>query len=196
MAISTTGTTPLFLLLVPTVSMTHNAGMLPVEAMLQNCTSTIREVYGLGTNTNTGQQTGLELGYIYDSMDISIKDSTLNPVATITSGMAYASTWSSHDYVSEWLRMENVTVSHYKGYTPLNNAIQNTDICVRLTGSDGSYIKDSTFNNCGTSIYMTRSPYAYGHNAMNMVLTTLPSKEMNSLTVERLVTFGLAQMRT
>ena len=122
------------------------------------------EVYGLGTNTNTGQQTGLELGYIYDSMDISIKDSTLNPVATITSGMAYASTWSSYDYVSEWLRMENVTVSHYKGYTPLNNAIQNTDICVRLTGSDGSYIKDSTFNNCGTSIYMTRSPYAYGHN--------------------------------
>ena len=123
------------------------------------------EVYGLGTNTNTGQQTGLELGYIYDSMDISIKDSTLNPVATITSGMAYNSNWNSYDYVSEWLRMENVTVSHYKGYTPLNNAIQNTDICVRLTGSDGSYIKDSTFNNCGTSIYMTRSPYAYGHNA-------------------------------
>ena len=123
------------------------------------------EVYGLGTNTNTGQQTGLELGYIYDSMDISIKDSTLNPVATITSGMAYNSNWNSYDYVSEWLRMENVTVSHYKGYTPLNNAIQNTDICVRLTGSDGSYIKDSTFNNCGTSIYMTRSPYAYGHSA-------------------------------
>ena len=123
------------------------------------------EVYGLGTNTNTGQQTGLELGYIYDSMDISIKDSTLNPVATITSGMAYNSNWNSYDYVSEWLRMENVTVSHYKGYTPLNNAIQNTDICVRLTGSDGSYIKDSTFNNCGTSIYTTRSPYAYGHNA-------------------------------
>ena len=123
------------------------------------------EVYGLGTNTNTGQQTGLELGYIYDSMDISIKDATLNPVATITSGMAYNSYWNSYDYVSEWLRIENVTVSHYKGYNAGNVATASTDICVRLTGSDGSYIKDSTFNNCGTGVYMTRSPYAYGHSA-------------------------------
>jgi len=123
------------------------------------------EVYGLGTNTNTGQQTGLELGYIYDSMDISIKDSTLNPIATITSGMAYNSNWNSYDYVSEWLRIDNVTVSHYKGYNAGNVATASTDICVRLTGSDGSYIKDSTFNNCGTGVYMTRSPYAYGHSA-------------------------------
>ena len=123
------------------------------------------EVYGIGTNSNTGQQTGLELGYIYDAMDISIKDSTLNPVATITSGMDYNSNWNNYDYKSDFFQMENVTVTHYKGYTPLNNAIQSTDICVQMTGTDGSYIKDSTFNDCGTGIYMSRSPYAYTHSA-------------------------------
>jgi len=123
------------------------------------------EVYGIGTNSNTGQQTGLELGYIYDAMDISIKDSTLNPVASITSGMDYNSNWNNYDYKSDFFQMENVTVTHYKGYTPLNNAIQSTDICVQMTGTDGSYIKDSTFNDCGTGIYMSRSPYAYTHSA-------------------------------
>jgi FlaG/FlaF family flagellin (archaellin) len=122
------------------------------------------EVYGIGTNSNTGQQTGLELGWIYDAMDISIKDTTLNPVATITSGMDYNSNWNNYDYKSEFFQMENVTVTHYKGYTPLSNAIQSTDVCVQLTGTDGSYIKDSTFNDCGTAIYMSRSPYAYTHS--------------------------------
>ena len=74
------------------------------------------EVYGIGTNSNTGQQTGLEFGYIYDSMDISIKDTTLNPVASITSGMAYKSSWNNYDHASELLYMDNVTVTHYKGY--------------------------------------------------------------------------------
>ena len=123
------------------------------------------EIYGVATNPNTGQQTGLELGYIYQAMDISIKDSTLNPVASITSGMAYKSSWNNNDHRSEFLRIENTTITHFKGYTPLNNAIQSTDICVRMTGTDGSYIKDSSFNDCGTGIYMSRSPYAYTHNA-------------------------------
>ena len=123
------------------------------------------EVYGIGTNSNTGQQTGLEFGYIYDSMDISIKDTTLNPVASITSGMAYKSSWNNYDHVSEWLYMDNVTVTHFKGYTPLNNAIQSTDVCVQMTGSDGSHIKDSTFNDCGAGVALRRSPYAYSHSA-------------------------------
>ena len=122
------------------------------------------EVYGIGVSEQ-GQQTGLELGYIYDSMDISIKDTTLNPVASIVSGMAYASTWNNYDYKSEFFQMENVTVTHYKGYTPLNNAIQTTDMCAYITGSDGSYIKDSTFNDCGVGIYLVRSPYSYTHSA-------------------------------
>ena len=122
------------------------------------------EVYGVSTNPDTGQQTGLELGYIYQAMDISIKDTTLNPVASITSGMAYKSSWNNYDHRSEFLHMENVTVTHFKGYTPLNNAIQTTDICVRMTGTDGSYIKDSTFNDCGAGIMTQRSPYAYTHN--------------------------------
>jgi hypothetical protein len=81
------------------------------------------EVYGLAVNPTTGQQIGVEIGYLYQAMDISIKDSILNPVASIASGMAYASTWNSNDYASEWLRIENVLMTHYKGYTPLNNVI-------------------------------------------------------------------------
>ena len=102
---------------------------------------------------------------MYQAMDISIKDSTLNPVASITSGMAYKSSWNNNDHRSEFLRIENSTITHFKGYTPLNNAIQISDICTVLTGTDGSYIKDNTYNNCGTSIYMMRSPYSYTHNA-------------------------------
>jgi parallel beta-helix repeat protein len=123
------------------------------------------EVYGLAVNPTTGQQTGVEIGYLYQAMDISIKDSTLNPVASIASGMAYASTWNSNDYASEWLRIENVSMTHYKGYTPLNNAIQTTDMCVRLYGSDNSYIVDSTLTDCGAGIYFQRSGYSYGHSA-------------------------------
>ena len=123
------------------------------------------EVYGVGTNPDTGQQTGLELGYVYDAMAISIKDTTLNPVATIASGMAYKSSWNNYDHESHFFQMENVTVTHFKGYTPLNNAIQSTDVCTYITGTDGSYIKDSTFNDCGVGVYLVRSPYAYTHNA-------------------------------
>ena len=123
------------------------------------------EVYGLAVNPTSGQQTGVEIGYVYQAMDISIKNSTLNPIASVTSGMAYASTWSSNDYVSEWLRIDNVSMTHYKGYTPLNNAISTTDICVNLYGSDNSYIIDSTLSDCGAGIFFQRSGYSYGHNA-------------------------------
>ena len=80
------------------------------------------EVYGIGTNPNTGQQTGLQLGDQYDAMDISIKDTTLNPVATITSGMFYKSTWNNIDYRSN-LYIDNATITHYKGYSRLAGAI-------------------------------------------------------------------------
>ena len=123
------------------------------------------EIYGDSTNPTSGQQTGLTLGYIYQAMDISIKDSTLNPVATIQSGMAYKSSWNSYDHRSEFLNIENSTITHFKGYTPLNGAIATEDICVRLTGTTGSSITNNTFRNCGTSIYTARSPYYYTHTA-------------------------------
>ena len=123
------------------------------------------EVYGVSTNPTTGQQTGLTLGYIYQAMDISIKDSTLNPVATIQSGMAYKSTWNNNDHRSEFLNIENSTITHFKGYTRLNGAIATEDICVRLTGTTGSSITNNTFRDCGTAIYTVRSPYYYTHTA-------------------------------
>jgi FlaG/FlaF family flagellin (archaellin) len=123
------------------------------------------EVYGLAVNPTSGQQTGVEIGYLYQAMDISIKDSTLNPVASVTSGMAYCSTWNNYDCVSDWLRIDNVSMTHYKGYTPLNNAIANTDICVNFYGSDNSYVVDSTLSDCGAGIMFRRSGYSYTHSA-------------------------------
>ena len=123
------------------------------------------EVYGLAVNPTTGQQTGVEIGYVYQAMDISIKDTTLNPVASVTSGMAYCSSWNNNDCVSDWLRMDNVSLTHYKGYTPLNNAISNTDVCVNFYGSDNSYIVNSTFADCGAGIFFQRSGYSYTHSA-------------------------------
>ena len=123
------------------------------------------EVYGLAVNPTTGQQTGVEIGYLYQAMDISIKNSTLNPVASVTSGMAYCSTWNNYDCVSDWLRIDNVSMTHYKGYTPLNNAISNTDICVNFYGSDNSYVIDSTLSDCGAGIMFQRSGYSYTHSA-------------------------------
>ena len=121
------------------------------------------EIYGIGTNPNTGQQTGLQLGDQYDAMDISIKDSILNPVATITSGMFYKSTWNPNlDYKSN-LYIDNATITHYKGADRLNNAITSTDICVWYTGSDSSYVIDSTFRDCGAGIYTTRNPNYRSH---------------------------------
>ena len=123
------------------------------------------EVYGLAVNPTTGHQTGVEIGYVYQAMDISIKDTTLNPVASVTSGMAYCSSWNNNDCVSDWLRMDNVSLTHYKGYTPLNNAISNTDVCVNFYGSDNSYIVNSTFADCGAGIFFQRSGYSYTHSA-------------------------------
>ena len=85
-------------------------------------------------------------------MDISIKDTILNPVATITSGMFYKSSWNPNlDYKSN-LYIDNATITHYKGYSRFNGAITNTDICVWYTGSDSSYVIDSTFRDCGAGI--------------------------------------------
>ena len=99
----------------------------PWEAVQTNIQGTINlvecsEVYGVerfvlvstdkAVNPTTGQQTGVEIGYLYQAMDISIKNTTLNPVASVASGMAYCSSWNNYECVSDWLRMENVSLTH------------------------------------------------------------------------------------
>ena len=78
--------------------------------------------------------------------------------------MAYKSNWNSYDHRSEFLHIENATITHYKGYDAGGVATRTTDMCVYMTGTDGSYIKDSTFDDCGTGIYTVRSPYYYTHS--------------------------------
>ena len=122
------------------------------------------EIYGIGTNSKTGQQTGLELGYIYDSMDISIKDTTLNPVATIVSGMAYKSSGTPTITAPSSCTLRMLPLLTTRDTMQVGVATRTTDMCVYMTGTDGSYIKDSTFDDCGTGIYTVRSPYYYTHS--------------------------------
>ena len=130
------------------------------------------DVVGLNYNPESGNVVGLALGYYSDALDISIKDSNINPVASITSGMMPQYSWwwwSNSDYTSEFLRIDNTSMTHFKGQEKGTNAITsvlNWDLnaCIKMYGTDGSYIVDSEFNNCPIGVYSARSTYYTGHS--------------------------------
>ena len=71
------------------------------------------DVVGLNYNPESENVVGLALGYYSDALDISIKDSNINPVASITSGMMPKYSWwwwSNSDYTSEFLRIDNTSI--------------------------------------------------------------------------------------
>jgi len=67
---------------------------------------------------------------------------------------------------SENLAITNSTITHYKGYTSLNNAIEVTDICMQVSGGDGGIISGNTFNNCGVGVMLERATYYSYHNGV------------------------------
>jgi len=62
--------------------------------------------------------------------------------------------------------LTNSTITHYKGYTSLNNAIQVTDICMQISGGDGGVVSGNTFNNCGVGVMLERATYYNYHNGV------------------------------
>lgn len=123
------------------------------------------EMYGMATNSDTGSAMGYELGYQYYAMNVNIDNSTLSGLASIQSSHGYKSTWSSYNWELKDFSVVNSTITHFRGYSNLNSAIQFSDICIALGGGDGGEISGNTFNNCGVGVMAQRSPYYSYHTA-------------------------------
>ena len=67
---------------------------------------------------------GIQLGYEFYSMDYDIDNLRLNGIATIIGSVGYG---YYSDYELEHFSITNSEITHYKGYTQLTGAIQDTD---------------------------------------------------------------------
>jgi hypothetical protein len=111
--------------------------------------------------SDQGELQGFQLGYGFYSMNLNMNNTTISGLATMYGSIGRG---SYSQYALDYFNVENSTFTHFKGYTSLNQAIQNTDICIQMNGGDGNYIYNNTFYNCGAGIQLERSPYYYTHN--------------------------------
>ena len=119
------------------------------------------EMVATATNEDDNTLFGIQLGYEFYSMDYDIDNSILNGIATIIGSVGYG---YYSDYELEHFSITNSEITHYKGYTQLTGAIQDTDMCIQLQGGDGALIDNNTFNNCATGVILERSRYYYSHS--------------------------------
>ena len=118
-------------------------------------------VQGMSLNDD-GELAGINFGYLYYSMNLDANNTEFSGIASIVGAIGYG---YYSDYELNFFNVRNSTISHYKGWSPLNNAIQSQDMCMRLYGGDGNIIEDNTFNDCAVGIEMQRSPYYWSHNS-------------------------------
>jgi hypothetical protein len=111
--------------------------------------------------SDQGELQGFQLGYGFYSMNLNMNNTTISGLATMYGSIGRG---SYSQYALDYFNVENSTFTHFKGYTSLNQAIQNTDICIQMNGGDGNYIYNNTFYNCGAGVQLERSPYYYTHN--------------------------------
>jgi hypothetical protein len=123
------------------------------------------EMYSMMVNPDTGSPMGIELGYQYYAMNLNIDDSTLSGMATITTANGYDSPWYTYNWEVEEVSITNSDITHFRGYTTLNNAVSWTDMCISLGGGDGGVISGNTFTNCAVGVQAKRSPYYSYHTA-------------------------------
>ena len=126
------------------------------------------EMYSMMTNPDTGSPMGVELGYFYYTMNFIIDNSTLSGLSTITASNGYKSAWYSYNWEIEETSITNNEITHFRGYTELNNAVQWTDICIALGGGDGGVISGNTFTNCAVGVMTQRSPY-YSYHTVDYI---------------------------
>jgi len=115
--------------------------------------------------SDDGEMQGFQLGYPYYSMNLDMEQSSISGLATIWGSIGYG---SYNEYELDYFNIANSTFTHFKGYTSLNNGIQNTDICIQLNGGEESLIHNNTFYDCGAGIQLERSPYYYSHTASEL----------------------------
>ena len=109
-----------------------------------------------------GVLNGVSLGNTYYAWNFQANNTTFDGIQTLTSGVGYG--YYTY-YMPDFFDVTNSTITHYKGYTPLNNAIQNSDMCIILNGVEGTDISGNTFNNCGAGVFSQRSGYYYTHSS-------------------------------
>ena len=122
-------------------------------------------MYSMMVNPSTGSPMGIELGYAYYSLNLDIDDSTLSGMATISTANGYKSAWYTYNWEVEQVSITNSDITHFRGYTTLNNAVSWTDMCISVAGGDGGVISGNTFNNCAVGVIAQRSPYYSYHTA-------------------------------
>jgi len=119
------------------------------------------KVQGMSLN-DEGQLAGINFGYQYYSMNLDANNTEFNGIASIVAAIGYG---YYNDYELNFFNVRNSTISHYKGWTALNSAIQVQDMCMRIYGGEGNMIENNTFNDCAVGIEMMRSPYYWSHNS-------------------------------
>ncbi len=123
-------------------------------------------VYGVTPDTANDGMFGVEIGYYGSPITTLVANNTVfSNLAKIEMTNGYRSTWSSYNWEIDEVSITNSSISHFKGYSELNSAIQNTDICIELGGGDGAVIDSNTFNNCGVGVQLQRSAYFNYHTA-------------------------------
>ena len=115
--------------------------------------------------SSEGEMQGFQLGYQYYSMNLDMDRSSISGLASIWGSIGYG---SYNEYELDHFQITNSTFTHFKGYTALNSAIQNTDICVQINGGEESLIYNNTFYDCGAGVQLERSPYYYSHSASEL----------------------------
>ena len=118
-------------------------------------------VQGMSLNDD-GELAGINFGYQYYSMNLDANNTTFSGIASIVGAIGYG---YYSDYELNFFNVRNSSISHYKGWSPLNNAISSQDMCMRLYGGDGNIIENNTFNDCAVGIEMQRSPYYWSHQS-------------------------------
>jgi len=123
-------------------------------------------MYGVAVDEDTNNAYGIQLGdYFYNYANLVANNSIFSNIATIDISNGYNYN-NNYNWEVENLAITNSTITHYKGYTSLNNAIEVSDICMQVSGGDGGIISGNTFNNCGVGIMLERATYYSYHNGV------------------------------
>ena len=122
-------------------------------------------LYGVSVDDD-GNTNGIQLGdYFYTYANVVANNSVFSNIATIDISNGYNYN-NNYNWEVETLAITNSTITHYKGYTSLNNAIQVTDICMQVSGGEGGIISGNTFNNCGVGVMLERAQYYSYHGGV------------------------------
>jgi FlaG/FlaF family flagellin (archaellin) len=117
-----------------------------------------------------GDPQGYTLGYRYYSLNMDIDNTSFSGIASLIGGMGYG---YYSQYELDFFKVTNSSLTHYKGYSPLNNAIYMNDMCMIMNGGDGNIVDSNSFNDCGVGVFAERSPYYWSHKSSEVGVDNL-----------------------